>query len=307
LLFFALSFTSWGFYLKIKEMEITVAEPSGFCYGVKRALEAAIKAVKSNKDKTIKSLGPLIHNPEEVKRLQQIGIIPINNLDQVKSSETLVIRTHGVPKDQLELAKSRRVHILDMTCPHVKTLQQGVKKLSYKDYFVILIGDPLHPEIIGALSYVLDPQKITVIKEIEQIYDISATKVGIIPQTTLDLKLFERAVITSLFKFSEIWVLNTICTAAMKRQQSATQLAKKHQCILIVGGRKSANTQRLFMISKKIQPNTYLVETKDEISPRWFDHISSVGIIGATSTSIQTIQEVVEKTRLVAKDTKSKD
>lgn len=272
-------------------MEINIAKGIGFCYGVNRALQLARSAVKENG--RICCLGPIIHNEKVIKELEKEGVHTVTNIDEIKT-ERMIIRTHGLPPESIEEIKRKGKKIIDGTCPYVKRAQNIAKSLKEEGYEVIIIGDPSHPEIVGIQGYINNEGKI-VLKEEEAKGLPYRKKRGVISQTTQDVELFKKLVALIAERTYELKVFNTICSYTIKRQKEAEELAKKVDLMLIIGSKRSSNTTKLFHISKKILPNSFHIESSDELSPEMFRGVKRVGIITGSSTPEGEIDEVVKK------------
>jgi len=278
------------------ECEIVVATHGGFCFGVKRAVDIAFRAVQNGNSKPMFTLGPLIHNPQVVERLEREGIKVIHSLDEVdcKAGAVVIIRSHGVPKGTLREAKERGIEILDATCPFVKRAQSIVESLAQEGYRILVLGDEFHPEVQALLSY--GDGKAT-------IWDGSlpenAQKVAMVSQTTQPLENLKRAareVVESLSRdLAEFRVFNTICESTTTRQNECAALAKDADLMIVVGGSNSANTGRLAEIAKSIQRKTYHIETEDQLDPGWFEGIKRIAVTAGASTPDWIIERVVAR------------
>lgn len=271
-------------------MEITIAKHSGFCFGVMRALEK-IEELKKIKNLPIYTFGPIIHNPQVVEKLKSEGIIPIDNLEDVKEKSYLVIRSHGVDKEVIIKAEKMGFIIVDATCPYVKRVQEIALKLVEENYNVIVVGDENHPEVQGILQFT--GARAEIYKEGMVIE--SNSKVGVVVQTTQSIDNLTSAILYIIPFCSELRVFNTICNATTLRQTTARQLAKEVDVMIIIGGKNSANTTRLASISKAICPKVYHIETEKEIKSEWFKDVKKVGITAGASTPDWIIQKVYEK------------
>ncbi len=218
------------------------------------ALEAAKKYPKD-----LYTLGPLIHNPQAVKFLEQLGVKVKNRIENIPKG-TVIFRSHGVSLRDLKKAREKRLHIIDATCPIVKKAQFFAKFLYRHGYTVLIVGDPHHPEVEAIQSYIKDG--VEVVEDVEVVQRLGPwEKLGIIAQTTQSFNLFNEIVTTSLEKAKEVRVFNTICHATTIRQKEAVEIAKKVECMIVIGGYNSGNTQRLAAICREIQPYTYHIET----------------------------------------------
>lgn len=272
-------------------MEILIAETAGVCFGVERALNLSEKAISEIQGPK-QSLGPLIHNPQAVEELSERGLTVASNLDEVKEGSTVVFRSHGVTIETQKQAQAKGLNIVDATCPLVKVPQNFAKKLSQSGYFVVIVGDAKHPEILGVKSYV-ENGEVAVIKDESEVAALpDKEKVGVICQTTLKRATLDAVVEKCREKFKEVKLHNTICSATKDRQEAALDLAEKVECVIVIGGRNSSNTQKLYEICLKKAGKAYLIETEKEIQPEWFRGLKSVGITAGASTPHKLIHKV---------------
>lgn len=269
-------------------MRVIVAKGSGFCFGVKRALKIVEKALAKRKG-PFYSLGPLIHNPQVVERLSRKGLKVINNLTGIKEG-AFVIRSHGLPITTIELAKERGLKIIDTTCPYVKRAQERAKELEARGYQLVIVGDRGHPEVKSMAS-----EKSIVLQRPSQVEKVrSYPRMGVVAQTTQSLENFKEIVKRLRSKAKEFKVYATICNAVSKQQRFTRELAREADLVLVVGGRNSANTKRLFQISKRLT-KTHHIEKASEIDKRWLRDKEIVGISAGASTPKWLIDEVVRK------------
>ncbi len=269
--------------------KVELAEYSGFCFGVRRAIKLAQDAARRSK-LPIYSMGPLIHNRQEVERLREKGIHVIENLSGIEFG-TLIIRSHGIHPKLLKEAKSKGLSIVDATCPFVRKVHQIVAFLKKEGYGVIVIGEKKHPEILALPG----------VKVIEKKADVSKVRkrkqLGIVSQTTQIIGNFNEVVQALLSKASELRIFNTICLETVKRQESTRELAGKVDSMVVVGGYNSANTRRLAEICRRTGTETHHVETADEIKPAWFKGKKAIGVTAGASTPGWLIREVMRKLR----------
>lgn len=267
-------------------MKIYCARHSGFCFGVKRAIKMAMDAVQ--KHNTVYSIGPLIHNRDFVANLEKKGIRVIEDIDDIKSSdETIIIRSHGIRPALLKRLKKKGVDIIDATCPKVRRAQRYVEKLVETGYFVIIVGEKDHPEVKGLLGYA---GKNSAIYSDGMV--LKNKKIGVVPQTTLDFEHFYNAVKNLLPRVIEMKIYNTICDETILRINEALSIAKKVDMMLVIGGKNSANTTRLYQICKSIRPS-YHIESVNDIKKEWFKGVKSVGITAGASTPDEQIEKVL--------------
>lgn len=273
-------------------MKVILADSAGFCFGVKRATQLAFKAAEVNCP--ICSLGPIIHSPQVVAKLEEKGVKVVERVEDIKEG-TVVIRSHGITAGELAAIHARNLAPVDATCPFVKKAQDYASMLCAEGYSVVLVGEKDHPEVQGIISYTHDCE-VTVVadsKEAELLPDIA--KIGIVAQTTQSFENLHQVADVCLRKSKEVRVFNTICDATSVRQDEAREIAKRADLMLVVGGFNSANTTRLAQICRELQPRTYHVEIAAQIEPEWFADVKIVGITAGASTPRWIIDEVVER------------
>lgn len=278
-------------------MEIFVAKSSGFCFGVKRAINMADRCA-SETTGGIYTLGPIIHNPQVVKRLEDAsGIYAKKTVDEIDKG-TVIIRSHGAKLEELKAAKDKGLDIVDATCPFVKKAQELVTELTEEGYFVVIVGEKDHPEVKGIKSF--GSSEIRVAESPKELLDLPRKKkIGIVAQTTVPIEKLESVVAYCLLKSTEMKVFNTICNATSIRQKESAELAKHVDLMLVVGGKNSANTRRLAEICSTIQPRTHHIEVASEISAEWLSGVQSVGVTSGASTPDWVIAEAVDKLKSI--------
>src|SRR6266508_3188913 len=228
------------------------------------------------------TLGPIIHNPQTVARFREKGVGTVNGTGEVPDGTTVVVRTHGAVRDELEAAERRGLQLVDGTCPYVKYPQAVAQRLSSEGYHVVIVGDANHAEIRGVVSYAEGP--CTVVKPGGPIPELQAKKVAVIAQTTCIGAEFARVVGALVLRHKEVRAVNTICNDTEERQADARALAREVDAVVVVGGKNSANTRHLAEICRDIQPRTWHVETEAELRPEWFESCRTVGISAGAST-----------------------
>ncbi|MGM0471179.1 MAG: bifunctional 4-hydroxy-3-methylbut-2-enyl diphosphate reductase/30S ribosomal protein S1 [Bacillota bacterium] len=286
-------------------LEIILADHAGFCFGVRRAMRLTMDAGK-NKDEAVNTLGPLIHNPQAVNRLQQLDVGIVDQVDEVNNG-TIVIRSHGVPPNTLQEAEEKELNVLDATCPFVKKAQNNAAKLHQAGYQVVISGDRDHPEVTAILGST-DNQAI-VIEDEEEIENLDSNldKVGIIAQTTQSIDKFKSVVNRLMDLAEELKIYNTICTTTNERQAAAAELAAKVELMIVIGGYNSANTNRLAEVCREAGASTYHVETADDLSQDWFENIEKVGVTAGASTPNWIIKEVVSRMEEIKSEATEQD
>jgi 4-hydroxy-3-methylbut-2-enyl diphosphate reductase len=270
-------------------MKIFLSSKSNFCFGVKRAIDLIEKNLKKNF--SLYTLGPIIHNPQEVKRLEKMGLKVVEKVEEIKNGK-LVVSCYGLSPEIIKEVKKRKISLIDATCPYVKNLREKAKNLNIEGYQVIIIGDRGHQEV-ETLQDVIGRRGIVVSEEKELKNLKIEKKVGVVAQTTQNFSNFKKIVSNLLKKTKELKIYNTICSATFERQREAKILAKKVDLMLIVGGKNSANTNRLFHISKGIV-ETYHIEEISQIKKSWFKNKEKIGIISGASTPSWIIEEILQ-------------
>lgn len=278
------------------EVEIKVVPTAGFCFGVKRAYKKARETVSLNPCTCIATIGPLIHNPQVVEQLKKEGVEVLNSLEEFQDG-ILVVRSHGLPPKVLDIARKKGLKIVDATCPYVKKLQKDACRLWSRGYFIILVGDKNHPEIKGVQGAL--PSGYVVVKDLLELKKVKLPdKIAFLAQTTQNIANFRQVVLYGIETSVEVKVFNTICDSTSSRQQMTQNLASEVDLMVIVGGRNSANTSRLFKLSKEILSRTYLVEIADEFDVNWLSpDIKEIGISAGASTPGWIIEQVVDRIR----------
>ena len=281
---------------------IKIAESAGFCFGVKIAVDSAIEAGKTY-GKAFTN-GPIIHNKQVVQFLEGLNVRELKSYDDLKKGDTILIRSHGVPPKTEKMLKDIGVNLIDATCPFVKKVHEKVRQLVEEGYFVIIIGEEGHPEVIGILGHLEEVGgKGIVVENMEDLIRKfpKRNKVGVVAQTTQNEEFFEEAVGYIASNVEELKVFNTICDATSVRQEEVKRIAKEVDLMIIIGGKHSGNTRRLAQISKALNPNTYHIEKADELQTEWFEGAENIGVSAGASTPDWIIKEVVEKIKEITK------
>lgn len=273
-------------------MEIILAKSAGFCFGVRRATQMAFEAAANHEH--ICSLGPVIHSPQVVKGLAEQGVLVVNNVEDIPPG-SVIIRSHGVTSDEMNKIQEKNLTIVDATCPFVKKAQEYAARLSEEGYTVVIVGEVEHPEVQGIVSY-SGETVVHVVADAEQALALPRMKkVGIVAQTTQLYENLKDIMDICLTKSQELRVFNTICDATSVRQNEAREIARAVDLMFVIGGHASANTSRLAGICREIQPQSWHIETTEEIREDWFDGVEKVGVTAGASTPRWLIDEVVAK------------
>ncbi|MGI6567318.1 MAG: bifunctional 4-hydroxy-3-methylbut-2-enyl diphosphate reductase/30S ribosomal protein S1 [Firmicutes bacterium] len=274
-------------------MIVELADNAGFCFGVKRAIDTAMRTAEENQGASIYTLGPLIHSPQTVARLSGLGIQVADKIEDIDSG-VVIIRSHGVPPQTIERARGKGLQVVDATCPFVVRAMTWAAQLREDGYQVLIVGDREHPEVIAILG-ATDNTGIVVGTQEEVAGLPTCESYGVVAQTTQSLSNFRACIAELVGKAREVKFYDTICTATARRQQAARDLASRVDVMLVVGGRNSANTTRLAQICQESGARTYHIETADEIEPRWFRPGDKVGVTAGASTPNWLIEEVVQR------------
>lgn len=277
-------------------MTIERAESYGFCFGVKRA----IKIAEENRNSA--TYGPLIHNAKEIARLQNDFQVALSeNLDSFKQGDTAVIRTHGIPKQELGELHRRGVNVVDATCPYVTKPQQICEEMSKKGYDIVIFGDKNHPEIKGVKSYSVNGAH--VVLNANELLDVSLKEhVAVVAQTTRKVEEFLKITSYLIARHKEVRVFNTICNATFENQDAVRALSKKTDIMIVIGGKNSSNTKQLHTIAQAYCSNSYHIEGAEDIDPQWFFGKNHCGISAGASTPDWIIDEVVEHIQALSKE-----
>lgn len=283
-------------------MKIERAAEIGFCYGVRRAIDILEKALKE-RGRGVETLGAVVHNQQVLDRLAEEGITVVNSLDDVKCN-TVAISSHGAAPELIEEMNSRKLEVLDTTCPFVHRAQIVAKRLAESGFYVVIYGDANHREVKGLLGWAggkgvasFDDKFIGSMERIPR-------RIGVLSQTTqitAEFVRFIKGLIDVAFtRDSELRIIDTICHDIRKRQEYAMQLARKVDLMLVIGGRSSANTRHLADLCS-IVVETHQIETVDDIQMHWLEGKMNIGVTSGASTSEETINEIVGKLEGLAK------
>lgn len=278
-------------------MEIIVGKTAGFCYGVERAVEGATKQI-TNANEKICCLGEIVHNKQVIEKLEKLGINCIETLEEAEG--TVLIRAHGIPKEVYELAKNMNIKIQDFTCPNVLKVHKIAEKYEKEGYFIFLSGAKSHPENIGTIShcgkdyYIIEKEEDTS-KAMEVFEKSKKNKLVLLSQTTFSLERFYKIekILQEKIKSDVTFVVkNTICRTTELRQKETEELSKKVDTMIVIGGKNSSNTKKLYEIANKNCAHTILVETAQELKKEEMGE--RVGIMAGASTPKESIEEVIE-------------
>lgn len=279
-------------------MEIIIGKTSGFCHGVKNAVDKATEEIEKSEEQ-VYCLGELVHNKHVTNRLQEKGLTFIDNIGEAKGKT--IIRAHGVVKEIYQKAKEMDIEIKDLTCPKVLKIHDIAEEYSKNGYYIFLVGEANHPEIIGTFSFcgknVVIIERISDLEQaIIELNKKQFKKVLVIAQTTFNLKKFEEIAekLKEELKGIELKIINTICLATELRQKETDELSQKVDLMLIIGGRKSSNTNKLYEISCKNCKNVIFAESIDDINVDFIKKFEKIGVMAGASTPRQSIDSIVD-------------
>ena len=278
----------------MSHIDIEVARYAGVCYGVERALGMAEKAADEAR-KPVNTLGPLIHNPLVVNDLESIGVGTASNVSEVEEG-TLIIRAHGVVPSVIEDARTRGLDVLDATCPYVKKVHNAAERLVREGYQLIVVGESGHPEVEGIMGHAGDDAHVVSVPGDLDAIELSR-KVGVVVQTTQTPGALADVVAELSKRIMDLRVINTICSATQERQDSAAELARRVDAMIVVGGKNSGNTRRLAEICTAACPKTHHIEDASEIEAAWFDGVSHIGVTAGASTPASHIERALVRMR----------
>ncbi|MBA2340406.1 MAG: 4-hydroxy-3-methylbut-2-enyl diphosphate reductase [Pyrinomonadaceae bacterium] len=280
-------------------MEVLLANEYGFCFGVERAVEMTEEALQQGA--TVRTLGPLIHNTQEIYRLTREGVTAVETPDETDKSVTAVIRAHGVtPEVQRELTE-RAAQVIDATCPFVTRVQRLASRAAAQGRHVVVVGSPDHPEMIGVKGYA--PDHAFVVRDASEVENLPPLHAPlVVSQTTLKLKTFlEAAEAVRAKADKEPEVVNTICSATRDRQDAARSLAGEVDAFYVIGSRHSSNSMKLLAVCKEQCERSFLIETQDEINEADLADAERVGVTAGASTPNWLIEQVIERLREIGK------
>ena len=280
-------------------MEVILAKSAGFCFGVRRAVEKVYDEI-ATEDK-IYTYGPIIHNEEVVRDLEKKGVDVVEDEEKIETIRegTIIIRSHGITKETHELIEKSPLKMVDATCPFVKRIHDIVLKESRNGKQIIIIGNADHPEVCGIKSFA--GEKALVIETKEELGHLSFesdTPICVVSQTTFNLNKFKELVDILTHKYYNVSVVNTICNATEERQKEAAEIAAKADAMIVIGGKNSSNTRKLYEICKEHCKDTYFIQTLDDLHFELLKSASLVGITAGASTPNNIIEEVQNYVRI---------
>ena len=280
-------------------MKLTIGEHAGFCFGVKRAVETVYE--QTGTENRIYTYGPIIHNEEVVKDLESKGVTVLEGEEDLRKLDkgTVVIRSHGVPREICEMIEKKGLTCVDATCPFVKRIHRIVEKESGEGRRIIIIGNPGHPEVEGIMGWSHTPAAvIESAEEAEKFTCLPGEKLCLVSQTTFNYNKFKELVEIFQKKGYNITIVNTICNATEERQTEAREIADKVDAMIVIGGKHSSNTRKLYEICRERCKSTYLIQTLDDLHLELPETAALVGITAGASTPNNIIEEVQNYVRI---------
>ena len=283
-------------------MNVELAKTAGFCFGVKRAVDTVYQQIEQYRGEKIFTYGPIIHNEEVIKDLRSHGVEVLNDEEELKTADAdvVVIRSHGVAKYIYDIMEERGITCVDATCPFVKKIHKIVAEKSAEGSYIVIVGNGEHPEVQGIRGWAGEQVTVVQTPEDAERFELpdKDQKVCIVAQTTFNYNKFKELVEIISKKRYDIVVLNTICNATKERQTEARQIAARVDAMIVIGDKRSSNTQKLFEICKEECLNTYYIQTLDDLDINQLRSVESVGITAGASTPKKIIEEVQNNVRI---------
>ena len=283
-------------------MSVELAKTAGFCFGVKRAVDTVYQQIEQYRGEKIFTYGPIIHNEEVIKDLRSHGVEVLNDEEELKTADAdvVVIRSHGVAKYIYDIMEERGITCVDATCPFVKKIHKIVAEKSAEGSYIVIVGNGEHPEVEGIRGWAGEQETVIQTPEDAERFELpeKEQKVCIVAQTTFNYNKFKELVEIISKKRYDIVVLNTICNATKERQTEARQIAARVDAMVVIGDKRSSNTQKLFEICKEECLNTYYIQTLDDLDINQLRSVESVGITAGASTPNKIIEEGQNNVRI---------
>ena len=283
-------------------MNVELAKTAGFCFGVKRAVDTVYQQIEQYRGEKIFTYGPIIHNEEVIKDLRSHGVEVLNDEEELKTADAdvVVIRSHGVAKYIYDILEERGITCVDATCPFVKKIHKIVAEKSAEGSYIVIVGNGEHPEVQGIRGWAGEQVTVVQTPEDAERFELpdKDQKVCIVAQTTFNYNKFKELVEIISKKRYDIVFLNTICNATKERQNEARQIAARVDAMVVIGDKRSSNTQKLFEICKEECLNTYYIQTLDDLDINQLRSVESVGITAGASTPNKIIEEVQNNVRI---------
>ena len=283
-------------------MNVELAKTAGFCFGVKRAVDTVYQQIEQYRGEKIFTYGPIIHNEEVIKDLRSHGVEVLNDEEELKTADAdvVVIRSHGVAKYIYDILEERGITCVDATCPFVKKIHKIVAEKSAEGSYIVIVGNGEHPEVQGIRGWAGEQVTVVQTPEDAERFELpdKDQKVCIVAQTTFNYNKFKELVEIISKKRYDIVVLNTICNATKERQTEARQIAARVDAMVVIGDKRSSNTQKLFEICKEECLNTYYIQTLGDLNMNQLRSVETVGITAGASTPNKIIEEVQNNVRI---------
>ena len=282
-------------------MKVLLAKTAGFCFGVKRAVDTVYQQIEENKDCKIYTFGPIIHNDEVIKDMQAKGVTVLEGEEDLPKAKNgiVIIRSHGVPKRICDRMDELGIQYVDATCPFVKKIHKIAMEKAEEGAFLVVIGNPVHPEVEGIMGWAgEDAAVISTAEEAEHLTVPEDRKICVVAQTTFNYNKFKELVEIISKRRYDISVLNTICSATKERQTETARIADRVDAMIVIGDKRSSNTQKLFEICKNACNNTYYIQTLDDLNVNQLRSVETVGITAGASTPNNIIEEVQNYVRI---------
>ena len=276
-------------------MKIIIGKTAGFCFGVKNAVDNTIEELE--KGEKVYCLGELVHNKQVTEELISKGVIFIDKIEDAKN--LAIVRAHGVPQEIYKRAEELQIELKDLTCPKVLAIHKLAVKYNKENYYIFLVGQKTHPETIGTVSFCGETSSI--IEElkdtegvVEEFKKSGLEKAVVLAQTTISLEKFNNIVKELKKHIENIEIKNTICASTKQRQEETEEISKEVECMVIVGGKHSSNSNKLYDIAKKNCKNVFFAETKEDLELEKIKKFKSLGIMAGASTPQKSISEIVD-------------
>jgi (E)-4-hydroxy-3-methyl-but-2-enyl pyrophosphate reductase len=283
-----------------KKKRILIAEHSGFCYGVRMAVDKAFELAE-NSTRPVYVLGELIHNPQVIEKLKERNVKTVKSVDEIPPGSACLIRTHGVGPENIEIAETRDVDVSDATCPDVRRVQERAIELARDKYTVVVVGKEEHPEVVGIMAHSkrIEGARIVAINSPDELEDalqgLPKTRIGVVSQTTQKEDTFFKVVAKVATVARELKVYNTICPATFKRQSAAEKLAQEVDLVVVIGGKNSSNTTHLAEVCRDYGTEAIHVETVEELTNHpALENAETIGVTAGASTPDWLVEEVLQ-------------
>lgn len=287
-------------------MELIIGKTAGFCFGVRNAVDKTYEEINKN-TKNLYCLGELVHNGRIVENITKKGVITVNDISEIPNNSNVIIRAHGVEPGIYDIANEKNLQLIDLTCPKVAMIHKLAKDFVNSKYYIFLIAENNHPETIGTKGFC--EKNSSIIENIEDVEiaiknfnESSLAKIAIIAQTTFSVEKFNTIVENIKSRINcEIEIRNTICNATEMRQAETEELSKKVDLMIVIGGKNSANTKRLYDISAKNCENAILIQNNEDLSFREIlkNDFKRIGIMAGASTPKESIDDVVKYIQVI--------